>query len=382
MAFWLLKLSYVLHFIYLGTMVAFVPLYLKYLGLSAQQIGTLYAIMALARIMSGLAIGYFSDRFQMRHHFLSATATGTALALTAFAWAKSFSAFIMIFFFIGIFVGPIIPILDATTLDFLSDRFLNYGKIRLYGTLSFGITSLGMGMLIQARGTRVVVFALIAAYWSFAALSYFLPGSQVREKIEVSLRDVRRAFAAREIRLTFVTSFFFSLAFACYNVFFSIYLKSLSLAETTIGLSWLISTLAEAVFFFLASHYLRRFQATTILLLAYAVTGFRWIGMGYAHSAAAIYLLQGLHAISFGGFYAALINFIREHFPPELLTTAQSLFLIVNFGLASIIGAPVAGFLFTQFGGSTAFILSGVASLVVAGLYAWRGNFGPSGTRG
>ncbi len=365
-----LKTCYFCHFVYLGTMVAFMPVYLAHLGFDKSQIGTLFSGMAVSRIISALFMSFIADKFQNRKRVLFVAIAGTFLGLTGLLVSRTYPQLMINLFIIGLFVGPVIPMLDATTIDQLGEKYYKFGRIRLYGTLSFGFATLGLGYLIKAFTPHSIIVVLLASYGCMLLMTPVLPDSQVKGQMQFSYRELKSHVLRRRIVLFLLTGFLFNLAFTAYNIFFSLHLKTIGYSSATIGFAWLLSTLAEAGYFFIAPTISRRFPPETLILIAYIATGFRWLLMGWSSSLTAILLLQTIHAISFGGFYAALVNFVRENFPPELRTTAQSLMLMVNFGLAIILGASFSGWIFEKFGGFMLFNLAGWLTLIAAAIFA------------
>ncbi|MDQ7066024.1 MAG: MFS transporter [candidate division KSB1 bacterium] len=364
-----LKICYFCHFVYLGTVVAFMPVYLAYLGLNKSQIGTLFSGMAVSRIISALFMSFIADKFQNRKRVLIVAIAGTFFGLTGLLATRTYPQLLANLFVIGLFIGPVIPMLDATTIDQLGDKYHKFGRIRLYGTLSFGLATLGLGYLIKAFTPGVIVIVLILSYGCMLIMTPSLPDSQLKGNIQFSYRELKGNLFRRRILIFLLTGFIFNLAFTAYNIFFSLHLKQIGYSSATIGFAWLLSTLAEAGYFFAAPAVSRRFRSESLIFLAYALTGLRWLMMSWSSSLTAILFLQLLHAISFGGFYAALVNFVRENFSPGLRTMAQSLMLMVNYGLAIIMGASLSGWIFEQFGGFALFNLAGWLTLVAAALF-------------
>ncbi len=364
-----LRLTYFLHFVYLATMVAFMPIYLSELGLSESQIGMIFSLMSAARIFSALTLSYIADRFQNRKTVLRFAAGGTLAALAGLLVLRTHPWLMINFFFIGAFIGPIIPMLDTTAIDHLGERYTAFGRIRLYGTLSFGFSSLGIGYLVHAFGGRVVPMILVLAYaaMNFAVLG--VPDSQMKTSNPLRLAELRRAMRRPLVLLLLITGFVYNFAFCSYNIFFSLHLRELSISSPRIGTAWLLSTLAEALFFHFAPGISRRLPPQQLLLISYFLTGLRWLAMSVTESYPLILALQLVHAFSFAGFYVAIVNFVRENFPAHMRTIAQTVMLMVNFGLAIILGSMASGWFYQHFGGALLFRWAGWLTLAVAVLF-------------
>ena len=339
------------------------PIYLRDIGLRAGEIGTIFSLMAVSRIISGLSFSYLADRFQIRKKLIAIATFGTATCIMGLFFVKTFTAVLLTFFSIGLFVGPVIPMLDTTTIDVLSDRPGEFGRIRLYGTLSFGMATLIMGKIMQLFGSRSLLYVLSLTYWAMALCALKIPDSQLQRSKTFAWQTFRSSFLQGEVILFLVTSFLYNLAFTAYNIFYSLYLKHVGYGESFIGITWLLATLAEAAYFFTAPRLAKNIALHPLIVFTFFVTGFRWIVLGYNTTMVVVLAFQALHAISFGAFYLVLVQFVQEKFPSNTRTTAQSVFLLMNYGVAMILGSYLSGQAFAELGGKMLFVMAGAVTL-------------------
>jgi len=104
------------------------------------------------------------------------------------------------------------------------------------------------------------------------------------------------------------------------------------------------------------------------MLLSLVVTRILWAGTGLlAYLLCVLVLLQALHAFSFGVSHAVGVEFVRQRFSGSMFARGQAIFITVNYGAGSAVGAMVSGLLWA-WGGATTFLFSaavaGVAALV------------------
>jgi len=74
-------------------------------------------------------------------------------------------------------------------------------------------------------------------------------------------------------------------------------------------------------------------------------------------------LIAPLHFFTFGLYWVAAVMYVNQMAPEGLKTTAQSL-MAAEAGLASMLGAPLCGFLYDHFGGATLFQASALVCLL------------------
>jgi MFS transporter, PPP family, 3-phenylpropionic acid transporter len=135
---------YFSYFAAIGIYVPYWTLYLRDLGLSSLQIGTLYAIPSLARIFVPPLIGYFADRFNRRRLLLILAASGQLIPLSLIFWLHTYSYLLILISVFAFFNSTVLPLGEATVQEEHEKGSLDYGRTRLWGTLSFILLALGL----------------------------------------------------------------------------------------------------------------------------------------------------------------------------------------------------------------------------------------------
>ena len=121
----------------------------------------------------------------------------------------------------------------------------------------------------------------------------------------------------------------------------------------------------------------RGVRATTLIALG-AAGAARWTGMAFEADPVTAALLQVLHAGSFGLVHLGTMQFLGRAVPLTLAATAQSLFAVAAYGLATGAVTFLAGPLFGAIGGY-AYLLPAGLSLLALGLTlmlarVWNGS--------
>jgi PPP family 3-phenylpropionic acid transporter len=151
--------AYFLLFLGPGIALPYLPRYLEHLGMSDPQIGVLIGLQPILRWTSALAFAHVADRWRIRHRLLVATTVaGTVFFLPILA-VRSFDALLLVLCAINILHGPLISAIDAIVLDHLPQLGGDYGRLRLWGSISFilgallGAISLIPRLVPPARST-------------------------------------------------------------------------------------------------------------------------------------------------------------------------------------------------------------------------------------
>lgn len=110
----------------------------------------------------------------------------------------------------------------------------------------------------------------------------------------------------------------------------------------------------------------KRFSARHLLIFAAGVTALRWFGMSFDLPVWGFFLLQMLHAITFGITYLGTLNFVANWTAESFAAEAQSLVQVTaQASLATFI--VIFGFVFSVFGAPT-FMMSALLAVIGGGL--------------
>src|SRR5690606_27898106 len=118
-----------------GLFTPYWSLYLKIQQYTALEIGVVMALPHLARIFGPPLAGVFADRHGRRAsivRFLSIAAVFFFVASLATRW---FPWQVITLLLVFTTWSATLPLIEATTLDYLGGSVSRYGKIRLWGTL-------------------------------------------------------------------------------------------------------------------------------------------------------------------------------------------------------------------------------------------------------
>jgi len=152
------------------------------------------------------------------------------------------------------------------------------------------------------------------------------------------------------------------------NSFFSLYLNRIGATEGEIGFSWARAALSELPVMIFSAAIGRRIGAEGLLVTAFLVFILRWLLYSVIDAPIWALLVQLLHGLSFAAFLVGGVTFVSERTPQGLSATAQAIYSTVAFGLASIAGSMIGGYLYDTVGVQDLFralSLLGLAGLVI-----------------
>ena len=360
------------YFIYFGVMGLYLPyfnLYCYHLGFSGFRIGVLSALRAVTLVIFPLAWGIIADRTNTRRPLYILCNILSALIWSAFLFTKEFAVMALITVAYGTFYSPIISFLETFTMEALGREKKSYGRIRVWGSLSFISVVLVFGRLIDVFSYRLIIAAILAGSLVLALISFSVHRAQGADKA----RFTRGAGVLLERRsLAFIfCAFLMLVSHGAYYGFFSIHLAQLGYSNTFIGLSWALASTAEIVVMVFSNALFSRISLERAIGVSFAAAALRWALLGWITSPAGILLAQGLHALTYGVFHMASILFIDRLVPAAAKTLGQAVNNALTYGLGLMVGFFLNGALYGVIGSAGLFKLSSLIALTGGALLAW-----------
>ena len=327
------------------------------MSLSPVQIATLYAIPSIARIFLPPIYGYVADRHQHRKAILRFTAVGQVVPLLLLLYFHSYPAILILISIFSLFNAAVLPFTEATVQEEQEKGKLDYGRTRIWGTLSFILIAATFGKVIERFHYGWTLYGFVIFLALLSILSFFQPAGKVG--LQFRREDLDNILRKKNTWIFLICVFFMHLSQGAYYGFFSIHLSELGFKDSNIGLQWAAAAASEIAIFFFASFILKRFALTPLFRICLLLAAVRWLWIFQAKSYFWLTLSQGMHAFSFGLFHIASMRLTHKIFAEGFRSLGQSLFSSLGWGLGSVIGVLLSGYLWHEFGAGT-FLFSSV----------------------
>jgi len=359
------------YLLYFGASAFFLPyivLYYQNLGFTGAQIGFLFAISPLITLVGAPFWTGLADTSQRHKLIMSITLLASIGLASLFPFVKSITAVIVLLSLLSFAGAPISSFADTATLTMLGDQKNMYGRVRVGGTIGWGVLAPIAGLVIEKYGLNL-------AFWSFAAILFisFLVSQQFvygQVAEHVSLRNGMRELFSNPRMLLFLTAAFVTgMAFVSINGFLAAYIEELGLKKSLMGFALGIATLAEFPVLFFGNYLLAKLKPHGLLILSMSATLVRLFLYVIFTSAAGMLAFQLINGFTFAALWLAGVSYINENAPPGLLATTQGIFGAAVFGFGSAVGGFISALLFERFGGGLMYACFGVIMLAILIVY-------------
>jgi len=351
-------------FLAVGIYQPFWPVFLKSRGLSAAEIGLVFALTSWIRIVTTPAIAQFADRRGRAKATLVVAAAFCLVIFTGFFEARGFWPILLVMLPAAVCFQPMIPLIESETMAAVLRERLDYGRIRLWGSLAFILGTIGAGSLITDRAPDLVFFLVLGALALTLLAALGLPAAQGRHQGGTPLSPLK-LLRDRRFLLFLGAASLNQASHAAYYGFSALHWQAAGLSEATIGWLWAEGVIVEVLLFAFSGRVMARAGPAALLALAAVAGILRWTVLAASTDLALLVAVQTLHALTFGAAHLGAMHFLARAAPAGLAATAQSLYSALSTGVAMGLTMLLAGALYEAAAGQ-AFLA--MAALSTAGL--------------
>lgn len=380
-----LSLFYGAIFLLIGFHLPFFPVWLEWRGLSPVEIGIVLSAPLAIRIFITPVISFAADRIGDRRRVLIGLAWGALCALSLFMAADGFLAILAIAILAALFWTSIMPVTEAIAMEGVRRSGHDYGRMRLWGSLTFIAASFAGGIALQTWGAPAALWLMIAATASIAVAAHLLPlpvgKGRLREATElpqIRVKDAVSLVRSPLFLLFLAAAGLAQAAHAVYYAFGTIHWQSLGISPGVIGLLWAVGVIAEILLFMFSGRVVAALGTVNLIALAGLAGIFRWTITALSPPLLVLFPVQILHALTFGAAHLGAVHFISQAIPEKASGTAQGLYAACSAGIAMGAAILASGPLYEALGGYAYLAMAALSlvSLVCTGLLArrWRGG--------
>ncbi|MCW8995730.1 MAG: 3-phenylpropionate MFS transporter [Psychromonas sp.] len=366
---------YFISFLFIwGIFLPFWGIWLETQGISSGDIGLLFSIGLGLRFVSNIGL-------------LAVITTGSgALRLLRILGLLILLAFALLFYqqgnlwlavitlSVNFLMAPMMSLGDIIGTRLVKQINLDYGRVRLWGSLSFIAGSTCVGWLIAAYGNQTILWGIVCAAVLMWLLS-LVDLSPRLDKGESLQRDPGQSLYAlckrADVLLFLIITGTIQGSHAAYYAFSSIYWHREGLSEVSIAWLWSIGVFAEVLLMRFNTKLFRRWSIKQMMLLGLGAGILRWSVLALTTNLYLLGVAQTFHAFTFAVTHLATIRYISLQKDSEMVRF-QSLYAAIALGLMMALFTYISGELFELLQGGIFLIMSILLLPVFWWLKIWK----------
>lgn len=347
-----LRLSwfYTAYFAVIGVLLPYWPVWLTDQGLSPVAVGTVLAVGFWIKPVAQPVVAALADSRGALRGAAILMAAASIAAFAGYAVFDGLPAYLLLAALAGATFQTILPLAEALALAETKARGLDFGRIRIGGSVAFVLAALAGGALIERFGSGVVLVLVLAGLAATVSACVALPRRTGVERAPWSWRRVADLVVDRRFLLFVAAAGLIQASHGVYYGFGTVIWRDLGFSESLIGGLWTVGVVAEIALFWWAGRMGRLGTATGLMALGALGALVRWPLMPLADTPALAGALQLLHGLTFGAAYLGAMRYLQETARPGLEATAQALYSALVSGAIMGLVMPASGLLYERLG--------------------------------
>ena len=372
-----IRAYYFLFHVGLGCIGAFLPTYLKTEGFTGTQISSIVSLGALCGLVGvPLLWGWISDKLQKPQLILKILAFGTFLGSLPLLVLKDYWLIFGSFLVYSFCSIGIMGILDSIASLRAKEKGFDFGKMRLFAPAGWFVGSVALGYYIDLSGKTwndiAVIIAIVLSFGLMFLNSLALKQTKTEKQDRPTWMEIKEVFKNKYLIVFYIMGSINIIGIAAYWVYYGPLVESLGLSPKVVGLSIGVGTLSEVIFIFFFDKFRKWLGLDWLIILSIAISIIRWLIIANTSNATVLIGIQVLHS-EIGLFTLACVSFVTDNVPKKLVTTGQTIFYTLTYGVGQYIGIMLMGYLFDLFGNpAKLFVVSAAIHIVPLALAFWN----------
>jgi PPP family 3-phenylpropionic acid transporter len=344
-------------FLAYGVVVPYFPVWLHARGLDPFQISTITAAPLFLRTLVTPSIGLLADRLGDYRIVILGLAMGAFTMILGLGLVSGYLPILVLGVAFLMMNGTMVPLIETVAVRGVRSDGLDYGRMRLWGSMTFIVANFLGGLAIEAFGGGVALWMIGVAVLLTIGAGYALPRASGTTPIPERGRiDWRSSAPARLLGSRLFVLFLIAIgcihgAHATFYTFGALYWQSQGLPAAWVGALWAIGVFAEVLVFAFSAPIARRFGPLQLIAAGAAASVLRWTAMAFDPPLYVLVPLQVLHALTYGATHLGAILFITRAVPHTAMGTAQAFYSTIAAGLLLGVVGLVSGALYGGVGG-------------------------------
>jgi len=348
-------------YVAIGALYPYIPIYYRSLGMYLGAIGLLAAIFSAAGMVGSPLWGAAGDRFGRSRVVLLVPASLAAVAFGLLAIANGMWGLALAAAAASFALSGVSPVLDARALETVREDRSRFGRLRVWGSISFIAGALFVGWLTNWAGIRSLFIVLIAAVLVTGLIGVGLR-SQSSEPTLPRLGGLAAVFRSSVLMRFMAAALVVWAANAAINAFFSVHLVQIGAQRTLVGWAWAIGAAVEVPLMVSYPALSRRLGLERLIVIGAALFVVRAMTVAFVTDPVIATFSMAIHGAAFALTLIGCIAYVSRHAPSGAAAAAQGVLSALIFGLAMIVGPEIGGELAGRLSLPGMFVIAGIGS--------------------
>lgn len=334
---------------------------------SKNYIGFILAIPPIISIIFQPIWGAISDIINSKRVLLIAISILLTLMISLLGFVENKYLFLLIFSIYSIALSGVIPLSDSMSVNYANQNKLiklNFGDIRLCGSLGYAIMVLLVSILVEKTNIRIMfVFSGISFFLTFLILL----GVKEYKNYKISqnyFKDIKKLFSLKKYTIIIIFVFILLGTIFGSEQYLNLYMRKSGITISQIGIITLFSVLMEVPAMYSIKKIVNKINPINAMFVIIITTLLRFFTLPFIDTFLGFVLVQMLRGIIVGIAFVMFLDYIIEIVSSEISTSAIALFYAISIGLSQSIFIILAGIISENSGYENLFFIYGLFNLL------------------
>ena len=350
---------YLSFFLSMGSFFPFLNIYYRELGFTGRQIGTLSVFFPVMSLIFAIPISALADRKHWRIRVLQVGILIEAIFVFLLKYPVTYPLVALNLVFMAVAFSPVMSIADSLIVNMATNNRLNYGSMRLWGSIGFAASATIFGIVWQRyRFEPMFLIGSLLMVPLFISAGTLDEGKNLGSGEYVPILSI---FKDPGLVILILVSFLMGISNALSMSYEGIFVTTLGGGNMVVGMMIGVSGVSEILTMQNGQAIAKRLRNANTLILSLVVMGISNVGYVLAGSPLLMVPMAALKGLGFGLFFINIVRIVHERAPKDWVTTAQSLRAVAMFGVAQLVAGPLGGLVLDHISPSAIFVIGAVA---------------------
>lgn len=349
----------------------FLITFYEHRGLSYTEIGIAFAVSSIAGVIIQPVWGYFTDKYLNKRLSIIITMILSAVIILTYIFAGSFFWIIIVLLAFITFHSAISSITDAYCYEIIDEyKSIDYGKIRLMGSLGYAVSALIMGMVIKKLGSNFIFYGycIFISLASAIIISFKFKGRQSSNQIR--LKEVGKILNDKRFIIFSIAIILINICFGVNSNYLAVLINKTGGDVSKLGLMWFIIAISELPGFFFSNKLFKKFGIINLLGVSIIIYILRYYLDSISCSYTIIIIIQLLQGVTYPLYLMAALQYVNKIIPKNLQTTGITLYSAIGGGIGGFTGSLFGGIFLERYSVFTLFkVLSIICLIALAAVF-------------
>ncbi len=333
----------------------------------AIQVGSSYANLSIAAIISPFFVGLIADRYFSAQRVLGILHLLGAATLYFISTVTEFNTFWWVILLYTLLYMPTMALANSISFTQMKDAGKEFPAIRVFGTIGWIVAGLLIGFMgIESAALTFRVAAISSLI--LGIFSFFLPDTPPNNNNSNKLSAILDLnalvlFKNRSFLVFFISSIAICIPLSFYYSFTNAFLNDIGMQNAAGKMT--IGQASEFFFMLLIPFLFRRLGVKKMLMIGIGAWIVRYLFFAFGNMGSNMWMLYlgiALHGICYDFFFVTGQIYTDNKAGESMKSAAQGIITLGTYGLGMLIGSYVSGFLTQRY----ATTINGVVS------YQWQ----------